>query len=324
MIHSMMKTLAGAALVTLSMTMSAAAEPAKPECLAGAKPGGGFDLTCRLAANSLLETKQISKPMTVTYMEGGVGAVAYNHVIGKRGKDGNLITAASSGSALLIAQGKFGQYDEKAVRWVGALGADYGVLVVAANSPYKTLGELIEAYKASPTDFPIAGGGAVGSQDWMKGSLLAKAAGQDPKKMRYVALEGGGAVLTALEGGHVKVGSGDAAEMVKHHVAGKVRILAVMAPERLSGELAGVPTAREQGYDIDWPVWRGYYVGKDVSEEDYTWWVEAFRKTAATPEFAKEREARGLFDFTLLGKDFEDRVQADVARFKILAKEAGM
>ncbi|MDI6835798.1 MAG: tripartite tricarboxylate transporter substrate-binding protein, partial [Rhizobiaceae bacterium] len=291
---------------------------------AGAKPGGGFDLTCRLAANALLETKQISTPMAVTYMEGGVGAVAYNHVIGKRGSDGNLITAASSGSALLIAQGKFGKYDENAVRWLGALGADYGVLVVSADSPYKTLGELVEAYKADPNSFAIGGGGAVGSQDWMKGSLLAKAAGQEPKGMRYVALEGGGAVLTALEGGHIKVGSGDAAEMGKHHVAGKVRILAVMAPERLSGELSGVPTAREQGFDIDWPVWRGYYVGKDVSDADYDWWVSAFEKMSKTPEFAKEREARGLFEFTLLGKDFDKRVKDDVAKFKILAKEAGM
>ncbi|ASY66732.1 Tricarboxylate transport protein TctC (plasmid) [Sinorhizobium sojae CCBAU 05684] len=318
------KTLCGAALAAFAMTASAHAGPTKPECLAGAKPGGGFDLTCRLAANALLETKQISKPMAVTYMEGGVGAVAYNHVIGKRGSDANVITAASSGSALLLAQGKFGQYDESAVRWLGALGADYGVLVVSADSPYKTLGELVEAYKAAPGDFAIAGGGAVGSQDWMKGSLLAKAAGQDPKSMRYVALEGGGAVLTALEGGHVKVGSGDAAEMGKHHVAGKVRILAVMSPERLPGELADVPTAKEQGFDIDWPVWRGYYVGKDVSDAEYEWWVKAFESASQTPEFAKEREARGLFEFTLLGKDFEDRVKADVERFKVLAKEAGM
>ncbi|WP_246231969.1 Bug family tripartite tricarboxylate transporter substrate binding protein [Sinorhizobium alkalisoli] len=318
------KTLCGAAFAALMMSASAHAEPAKPECIAGAKPGGGFDLTCRLAANALLEAKQISKPMAVTYMEGGVGAVAYNHVIAKRGSDPNVITAASSGSALLIAQGKFGQYDETAVHWLGALGADYGVLVVSADSPYKTLGELVEAYKASPEDFAIGGGGAVGSQDWMKGSLLAKAAGQDPKKMRYAALEGGGAVLTALEGGHVKVGSGDAAEMVKHHVAGKVRILAVMAPERLPGELADVPTAKEQGFDIEWPIWRGYYVGKDVSDADYQWWVNAFETASKTPEFAKELEARGLFEFTLLGKDFEDRVKADVERFKILAKEAGM
>lgn len=303
---------------------TAMAEPTKPECLAGAKPGGGFDLTCRLAANSLLASKIIGTPMQVTYMEGGVGAVAYNHVIGKRGTDGNLITAASSGSALLIAQGKFGQYDESAVKWLGALGADYGVLVVAAESPYKTLGELVAAYKATPADFAIGGGGAVGSQDWMKASLLAKAAEQDPKAMRYVALEGGGAVLTALEGGHIKVGSGDAAEMGQHHKAGKVRILAVMAPERLPGDLAQIPTAREQGIDIDWIVWRGYYMGKDVTAADYDWWVEGFKKLSATPEFLAERQARGLFEFNMFGQDFDAKVKADVARFKVLAKEAGL
>lgn len=315
---------AAAALLMSALTSASWADPAKPECLAGAKPGGGFDLTCRLAANSLLATKLISKPMAVTYMEGGVGAVAYNHVIAQRAIDPNLITAASSGSALLLAQGKFGQYDENAVHWLGALGADYGVLVVAADSPYKTLGELIEAYRANPSNFAIGGGGAVGSQDWMKGSLLAKAAGQDPKAMRYVALEGGGAVLTALEGGHVKVGSGDAAEMAPHHAAGKVRILAVMAPERLPGELADVPTAREQGIDIDWVVWRGFYVGKDVSEQDYDWWVETFTKLAETPEFKAERKARGLFEFTMVGKAFDDMVKADVTRFKGIVKEAGL
>ncbi|KPF46545.1 tricarboxylic transporter [Rhizobium sp. AAP43] len=320
----MMKMLAGAAVVTLVAGGSAMAEPTKPECLAGAKPGGGFDLTCRLAANALLATKKISEPMAVTYMEGGVGAVAYNHVIGKRGSDGNLITAASSGSALLIAQGKFGQYDENAVRWLGALGADYGVIVVAADSPYKSMAELVEAYKADPSSFAIAGGGAVGSQDWMKGSLIAKAAGHEPKDMRYVALEGGGAVLTALEGGHVKIGAGDAAEMGKHHVAGKVRILAVMSPDRLPGELAEIPTAKEAGFDIEWPVWRGYYVGKDVSAADYDFWVKALEEMSKTPEFAKERQDRGLFEFTLIGQAFDDRVKADVAKFKTLAKEAGL
>lgn len=324
MFPTSLKCAAAALLMSVSFASIAAAEPSKPECLAGAKPGGGFDLTCRLAANSLLAAKIIGKPMAVTYMEGGVGAVAYNHVIGKRGADANLVTAASSGSALLIAQGKFGQYDEAAVRWLGALGADYGVLVVAADSPYKTLDELVQAYKANPGDFAIAGGGAVGSQDWMKGSLLAKAAGQDPKAMRYVALEGGGAVLTALEGGHVKIASGDAAEMAQHHVAGKVRILAVMAPERLPGDLADVPTAREQGIDIDWIVWRGFYVGKDVPEQDYTWWVDSFKKLATTPEFEAERKARGLFEYTIVGQDFDDKVKADVARFKGIVKEAGL
>jgi putative tricarboxylic transport membrane protein len=306
------------------LAANANAEPSKPECLAGAKPGGGFDLSCRLAGNALLAAKLIEKPMAVTYMEGGVGAVAYNHVIGKRAADGNLITAASSGSALLLAQKKFGQYDENAVRWLGALGADYGVLVVGKESPYKSLKELAEAFKASPGSFPVGGGGAVGSQDWMKAAILAKAAGQDPKTMRYVALEGGGAVVTSLEGGHIKIASGDAAEMVQHHRAGKIRILAVMSPERLPGDLADVPTAREQGFDIDWIVWRGYYMGPKVSEEDYAWWTQALKKVSATPEFEKERADRGLFPFTLIGPEFEARVKIDVENFRKLAADAGM
>ncbi|WP_152559545.1 Bug family tripartite tricarboxylate transporter substrate binding protein [Paenirhodobacter enshiensis] len=324
MIRMFSKSMAGAMILAASMGGAAFAEPTKPECLAGAKPGGGFDLTCRLAANSLLATHEISKPMIVTYMDGGVGVVAYNHVISKRSHDPNLISAASSGSALLIAQGKFGKYDETAVRWLGALGADYGVLVVNASSPYKTLSDLVAAYKADPKSFAVGGGGAIGSQDWMKGSLLAKAAGQPPKEMRYVALEGGGAVLTALEGGHIKVGAGDAAEMVKHHAAGKVRILAVMSPERLPGELADVPTAKEQGFDIEWPIWRGFYVGKDVPDADYQWWVNAFEKLSKTPEFAREREERGLFEYTVLGADFEAQVKSDVSRYKTLASEFGL
>lgn len=302
----------------------ALAAPDKTECLAGAKPGGGFDVTCRLAANSLLAAKLIDKPMAVTYMEGGVGAVAYNHVVGKRSSDPALITAASTGSALLLAQGKFGQYDENAVRWLGALGADYGVIVVAANSPYKTLKDLVEAYGKAPNDFAIGGGGAVGSQDWMKAAIIAKGAGQDPKKIRYVALEGGGAVLTSLEGGHIKIGAGEASEMAKHHQAGKVRILAVMAPERLSGDLKDVPTAKEQGFDFDWVVWRGYYVGAKVSDADYQSWVDTFQKLTKTPEFEKEREARGLFPYTVIGADFDKVVKDDVKKFKTLAAEAGL
>lgn len=315
---------AAAALLTAAPAEETLAAPEKTECLVGAKPGGGFDVTCRLAANALLAAKLIDRPMTVSYMEGGVGVIAYNHVVGKRSSDPGLLVAASTGSALLLAQGKFGSHDETAVRWLGALGADYGVIVVGINSPYKTLKDLSNAYRANPNDFSIGGGGAVGSQDWMKAAILAKSAGKDPKAMRYVALEGGGAVLIALEGGHVKIGAGEASEMAKHHLAGKVRILAVMSPERLPGDLANIPTAREQGYDFDWVVWRGYYVGGKVSDADYNAWADTFKKLVATPEFNTELSARGLYPYTLIGAEFDAKVKADVQRFKTLAKESGL
>lgn len=308
----------------VAVPFAAMAQPAKTECLAGAKPGGGFDLTCRLAGTALQNAKMIKDPMAVTYMEGGVGAIAYNHVIGTRPNDPGLIVAASAGSALLIAQGKFGKHDADAVRWVGSVGTDYGVIAVAADSPIKTLKELIEAFGKDPGAFPVGGGGAVGSQDWMKVALVAKASKVDPKKMRYAALEGGGAVTTALQGGHVKIASGDAAEMGVLHEQKKLRILVVMSEERLPGGLKDIPTAKEQGFDLTWPVWRGFYVGPKVTDAEYNWWVDTFKKLSATPEFAKERDARGLFKFNSFGADFDKTVKSDVMRFKQLAKDAGL
>jgi len=313
-----------AALALAGLTHAAQAEPAKTECLAGAKPGGGFDLTCRLAGNALHAAKLIKDPMNVSYMEGGVGAVAYNHVIGTRPGDAGLVVAASSGSALLIAQGKFGKHDENAVRWVGALGTDFGVIAVAADSPIKSLKELVEAFGKDPAAFPVGGGGAVGSQDWMKMAMIAKEAKVDPKKMRYAALEGGGAVTTALQGGHIKLASGDASEMINLHQQGKLRILAVMSDRRLPGAFKDIPTTFEQGYVIDWPIWRGLYVGPKVSDAEYNWWVDTLGKLVKTEEFKKEREARGLFAFDSLGDAFDKRVKKDVMTFRALAKDAGL
>jgi putative tricarboxylic transport membrane protein len=313
-----------ATLVFAGFAGSAVAQPAKTECLAGAKPGGGFDLTCRLAGNALHAAKLIKDPMSVTYMEGGVGAIAYNHVIGTRPGDAGLVVAASSGSALLIAQGKFGKHDENAVRWVGALGTDFGIVAVAADSPIKSFKDLVDAFGKDPGAFPVGGGGAVGSQDWMKMAMIAKAAKVDPKKMRYAALEGGGAVTTALQGGHIKIASGDASEMINLHQQGKLRILAVMSSNRLPGVFKDIPTTFEQGHTIEWLIWRGLYVGPKVTDAEYAWWVETLGKLSKTPEFAKEREARGLFAFDRFGPDFDRFVKADVARFRTLAKEAGL
>lgn len=313
-----------AAVLAGLATNASAQQPARTECLAGAKPGGGFDLTCRLAGNALHASKLINDPMAVTYMEGGVGAIAYNHVIGTRPADAGLVVAASSGSALLIAQGKFGKHDANAVRWLGALGTDYGVIAVATDSPIKSLNELVEAYGKDPAAFPIGGGGAVGSQDWMKIALIAQAAKVDPKKMRYAALEGGGAVTTALAGGHIKIASGDASEMITLHEQKKLRILAVMSDKRLPDRFKDIPTATEQGHKVEWPIWRGLYVGPKVTDAEYAWWVDTLGKLIKTPEFAKERDARGLFAFDLIGADYDKRVKADVERFKALAKEAGL
>ena len=317
-------------LMTLALAFAATAATAagaleKTECIAPAKPGGGFDLTCRLAQTGLLEGKFIADPMRIVYMPGGIGAVAMNAIVAQRPAEPNTIVAFSGGSLLNIAQGKFGRYNENDVRWLAAIGADFGAIIVADSSPFKSLKDVIAAVKADPAKVVFGAGGTVGSQDWMKAALTAKAAGLDPKKMRFVAFEGGGEAITALQGGHIQVYSGDASEASQQQKAGaKIRVLAVMAEKRLPGDLSGVPTAKEEGFDIDWPIIRGFYMGPKVSDADFQTWADTFKKMMATPEFDKLRTERGLFPFDMTGAEAEAYVKQRVAAYRKLAAEFGL
>ena len=316
-------------LTALLLACTAAAAIAGPldktECIAPAKPGGGFDLTCKLAQSSLMEGKYIADPMRITYMPGGIGAVAYNAIVAQRPAEANTIVAFSGGSLLNLAQGKFGRYNENDVRWLAAVGSDFGAVVVAENSPFKSMKELVAAVKADPTKVVFGAGGTVGSQDWMKAALTAKAAGLNPKSMRFVAFEGGGEAMTALQGGHVQVYSGDASEDEEQIKAGaKIRVLAVMADKRLEGSLAAVPTAKEQGFDIEWPIIRGFYLGPKVSDADYKVWADTFAKMMATPAFAKLRAERGLFPFDKTGPELDAYVKQRVAYYRTLAADFGL
>lgn len=315
------KTIASFLLVAFASCLFAK-EPARPECIAPAQPGGGFDLTCKLVQVSMLDTKIISKPMRVTYMPGGVGVVAYNTMINNRSKDSNAIVAFSSGTLLNIATGKHGKYNEDNVRWLALAGVDYGMIAVRADSPYKNLGDLVSALQKDPSAVSFGAGGSIGGQDWLQTALLAKAANVDVKKIRYIAFEGGGDTLTSLLGKHVDVMSAGIAEVVPQIESGSIRVLAVFASERLDdAKLAGIPTAKEQGYDVEWAAIRGYYMAPKVPDSAYTWWLEAFEKLQNTDEFKKQREQRGLFAMDKKGKELEEFVKQQTEKYRALAKE---
>ncbi len=314
-----------AAAFVFAATAASAGPLDKTECIAGAKPGGGFDLTCKLAQSALHDGKFIADPMRVTYMPGGIGAVAYNSVVAQRPDSANTIVAFSGGSLLNLAQGKFGRYNENDVRWLAGVGTDFGAVVVAENSPYKSLKDVLNAIKADPAKVVFGAGGTVGSQDWMKAALTARSAGVNPKSMRFVAFEGGGEALTALQGGHIHVFTGDAAETSQQIKAGsKVRILAVMADKRLTGDLANIPTAKEQGADVEWPIIRGFYMGPKVSDTDFAAWTSTFTKMMATPAYDKLRTERGLFSFAMTGPELDAYVKKQVAQYRTLVAEFGL
>ncbi len=285
----------------LALCAAATAAPGpEAECIVPSKPGGAMDLTCKLAQKAL-QGQPGGGTMRLSYLPGGIGAVAWHSLVSQRSGEANTLVAFSGGSLLNLAQGKFGKATAGDVRWVAALGADYGMIAVRSDSQYKTLADLLDALKHHPQKVLIGVSGTIGSQDWLKMALLAKLAGIDPKVLRFVALEGGGEAFTAMDANFVQVVPGDASEATLYSGAGKVRVLAVLSEKRLPGVLANAPTAREQGIDLVWPIIRGVWMGPKVPEADYRRWVHAFEQMEATPEFAQMRAAYGLYPFSMTG-----------------------
>ncbi|MET0266027.1 MAG: tripartite tricarboxylate transporter substrate-binding protein [Duganella sp.] len=314
----------------------ASAGAASFECIVPSKPGGAMDLTCKLAQKGLLALGNAAdgprppppSDMDIRYLPGGIGAVAWNSLVSQPRAKPNTLVAFSGGSLLNLAQGKFGKAKVDDVRWVAALGADYGMIAVRADSPYKTLGDLLAALKRDPKKVLIGVSGTIGSQDWLKMALVVKSAGIDPKVLRFVALEGGGEAFTAMHANYVQVVSGDASEAQLYAGGGKgnanTRVLAVLSAQRLPGVLANVPTAREQGIDLVWPLIRGVWMGPHVSDADYRQWVSTFDRVLATPQYAQLRSEAGLFPFALTGQALKEYVAKAVDGYGKRAAEFGL
>jgi putative tricarboxylic transport membrane protein len=310
--------------MTTSTTLFAAAAlfvavlsgAAGAECVIPSKPGGAMDITCKLAQKALPEAA-----LKLTYLPGGIGAVAWHTLVSQRRAEPDTLVAFSGGSLLNLAEGKFGKANAGDVRWVAALGIDYGMIAVRADAPWRTLDELMDAIRRDPQGVLVGVSGTIGSQDWMKVALLARRAGIEPRRLRFVALEGGGETFTAMSANYVQVISGDASEAVLYAGPGKVRVLAVLAEKRLAGVLASVPTAREQGYDIVWPVIRGVWMGPGVPDADYRRWVDAFARVQATPDFAALRSQAGLYPFSLTGDALTRWVKQAINDYNRQARE---
>jgi len=295
------------------------------ECLAPAGAGGGWDFTCRVPAAQLMpKVAGVEGSIKVINMSGSGGGKAFAHVVSKRNNDERLIVAASAATATRLAQKVYGNYSANDVKWVGALGMDYGVVVVGKNSPYHTLEDLISALKKNPRRTPIVGGSSAGGWDHVKMLLVAKAAGiSDLKKINYIAFDNGGKAMLEVISGRAAAFTGYTSEVLGQLQAGKVRVLAVLSNKRVS-VLGNVPTAKELGYDVIGGNWRAFYAPAGISGATYASWVAAVMAVAYSDEWVELREKNGLAEFTSFGKDFDDFVTEQIKAVAEISKELGI
>lgn len=325
-----MRKLAAAGAATLFAAIAFAGqalsfEPKQTECIAPANAGGGWDFTCRQVGKALYDLKIVPGPVQVTNLAGGGGGVAFADVVAKRSTNNDLIVAASSATTTRLAQGAFPGANQDQVRWVGTIGADYGVIAVSKDSPINTLPELFEKVKADPTSVSFAGGSALGGWDHLKVLIAAKAAGiDDARTIKYVAFEGGGEAVTQLLGGHVQAFSGDISETKGFVDSGDLKVLAVLSEERLPGEFAEFPTAREQGIEAVGANWRGFYAPGGMSDEAYDFWVNAIKTTYESDEWKQVMANNGLMPLARFGEDFDAFIAKEVADTEALSREIGI
>ncbi len=315
-----MKALITSAVLTVGATGVASAA----ECIAPANPGGGWDFTCRQIGKIMFDIGAVDKPVQVTNLAGAGGGLAYSHVVTERNDDADLIVAASSATTTRLAQNAYAGMTADQVRFVGAIGADPGVIVVSKDSPFQSLGDLVDAIKADPGSVAFAGGSAVGGFDHLKPLMILQRAGfTDIAKVKYIGVDGGADAITQTVGGFTQAMTGDMSEVVGFLKAGEIRVLAVLTEERVPG-FDDIPTAKEQGFDVVAVNWRGLYIPKGVSDDTFNDWAGKLRQVAESDEWKASMEANGLAPFTKVGGDFQSYVDGLVSEIAALSKELGV
>ena len=318
------KTLLTGAVLSASAAIFVPTMATATECIAPANPGGGWDFTCRQIGKIMYDIKAVDKPVQVTNMAGAGGGLAFSNVVNERNDDPDLFVAASVATTTRLAQNAYAGMTADQVRFVGAIGADPGVIVVAADSPFQTLGDLVEAIKADPGSVAFAGGSAAGGFDHMKPLMILQQAGfTDITKVKYISVDGGADAITQTVGGFTQAMTGDMSEIVGFLKAGEVRALAVLTEERVPG-FEDIPTAKEQGFDTVAVNWRGLYVPKGISDEQFNMWAEKLQMVADSAEWKEAMAANGLAPFTKVGGDFQAFVDGEVARINKMSKEIGV
>ncbi|WP_417522480.1 Bug family tripartite tricarboxylate transporter substrate binding protein [Marinovum sp.] len=316
-----------AAVTALTGVATAQAQdfkPENPQCIAPSNPGGGWDFICRTTAKYLFDLGVIDDAMQVTNMSGGGGGVAFAHVTKERNEDNNLIVAASMSTSARIAQGIYEDAEQDDVHFLATFGAEYGAIAVPADSEFQTLNQMMDAILEDPRSVGIAGGSSVGSYDHIKPMLVAQEAGlEDVTKLKYVSFDGGGEAMTGLLSGSVEALSGDFSEMLGFLESGDIRIIAILAPERLKN-YPDIPTAKEQGYDVVGANWRGLYMPAGASDEAKEFWKNAIMTMAEDQGFQDALEAAAIEPFNNFGDDMHAFVAQTIADVTKLSKEIGI
>jgi putative tricarboxylic transport membrane protein len=297
--------------------------PSKPiEVVAPAGAGGGWDTTARTVSKVMEEQKIIEERMAVVNKPGGGGSVGWSYIDSKKG-DNHTMFVTSPPMFFVPLNGQ-STLSHKDFTPIAGVIADYAAFVVDADSPFDTMNDLVDALKKDPTSVSIVGVSSPGSMDHMQFVKAVKAAGVDVKKLKYVSAQDGSG-MSMLLGGKVDVYSTGLAEASEQARAGKVKVLAITAPERLEGDtVSEFPTLKEQGIDDEFVVWRGFLGPKDMDPDAVSYYEKAFKDMIETDQWKEMRDKFGWTDNYMSSEEFSTFLDEEYKEIEALMEEIGL
>jgi tripartite-type tricarboxylate transporter receptor subunit TctC len=299
-------------------------EPNRPvQIIVPAGTGGGADQMARVIQGIVSKHSLMRQPMVVVNKAGAAGAEGFLEAKNARGNPHSIVITLSNLFTTPLATGV--PFNWRDLTPVAMLALDEFVLWVNAQSPWKTLPEFLAAAKAERLKL---GGTGSKQEDQIIGVAIAKASGA---QFTYVPFRGGGEVAVQLVGRHIDCTVNNPIEAATHWKSGALRPLCVFdqrrlpAGEKITADMAwsDIPTAREQGLDVQYLMLRGIFAPPGVRPEQVAFYVDLLAKVRATDEW-KELMVQGAFNTTAIaGDQFRSWLTEEEIRHRTLMQEAG-
>ncbi|MFF0746245.1 Bug family tripartite tricarboxylate transporter substrate binding protein [Streptomyces sp. NPDC004111] len=282
-------------------------------------PGGGYDITARTAAKNA-EEAGLTSGVEVFNLPGAGGTVGLSRLASDHG-NGKLAMSMGLGVVGAVHTNKAPKSLADTTP-IARLTEEQDIVVVAKDSPYRTLEELVAAWRANPAKVPVGGGSSPGGPDHLAPMLMARAAGIKPKDVNYVPFDGGGELLASILGNKVAFGVSGVGEYLDQIKAGELRLLAVTGPKRVPG--LNAPTLRESGLDTDFTNWRGIVAPPGLTDAERTKLIALFEKLHGSRQWQESMKKNGWDDAFLTGEKFKDFLDKEDKRVDSVLKELGL
>lgn len=285
-------------------------------------PGGSNDKTARTVERIVVGQKLIPSTLTVVNRAGAGGTLAYTYVQQHAGDPHYLVVA---GPALLtnhITGAAKLHYTD--LTPVASLFDDYTVFAVNADSPMKTGKDLVDRLRKDPKSVTIGFSPLLGSHNHIAAGLLMKAIGGNARDLKVVAYKGSADAIPNLMGGHIDLVTTAAGNVAPHVASGKLRIIAMTAPQRLPGALAQIPTWKEQGVNYTFGAWRAIFAPKGLTPQQTAYWQGVLRKATEAPEWKADLEKNFWANVFVTGEQFSKELEQDYAGMRAILADLGL